>query len=176
MKWGLFMSSRAAMVKKCTKERERCFVNLHLLLFWHFSLLYLSWHLKLPNIKTRGGTESLGKFLVFECPMDARFSEKKMFILTCWFRVAGLRVDVEAACSRSWGREDSKKKKNRGDKRKGNWEGKVRVSFSLLFPLFSCHFHFDHSSQPKCLLKPSLSETEIRWKYFKNTQAWTSVK
>lgn len=141
------MSSRAATVKKCTKEREHCFLNLHLLLFWHFSLLSLSWHLKLPNIKTRGGTESLGKFLVFECPMDARFSEKKMFILTRWFRVAGLRVDVEAACSRSWGREDGKKKKTEVIKGKGTGKGKWE------FPSLSFS-HFDNSSQPECLLNP----------------------
>ena len=67
--------------------------------------------------------------------MDAQFSEKKMFILTCWFRVAGLRVDVEVACSRSWGREDGKKKKTEVIKGKATGEGKWEFS-SLSFSHF----------------------------------------
>ena len=66
MKQGLFMSSRAAMVKKCTKG---CDAHAKLLFCYStpipcltFSLPSLSWHLKLPNMKTRGGTDLLASF------------------------------------------------------------------------------------------------------------------
>ena len=154
-----------------------CFANLHLLLVWHSHCHrchgILNSLIRRPEVELISW-QVFSVWVFYGCPVF----RGKMFILTCWFRVAGLRVDVEVACPRSWGREDEKQKKNRGDKRKGNWGGKVRVSFSLLFPLFryAWHFHFDHSSQPECLLKPSLTETEIRWKCFKNTQAKLTLK